>query len=836
MWRHYLTTSIRVIARNPLYAAINIIGLAIGMAACMALLLYARFENSYDRWLPQAERVFQLQTHWRGPNTPAEGSQETPYRLALELKREFPQVESAASVFPRSPIVKVGNDVAIVDKAWIADPSIFDVLDFPFASGDGRKALAQPNSVVLTETQATKLFGSSEVMGDTLPVTISGIVYPLKVTGILKDLPEATHFDVGMIIRLDRSMFVDNEFLFDLWTSGTGFSYVKLKSGSSAEAINTALPGMEKRLIPPNAVAGGPPPDETVAFSLANVRKVHLGEAQGSAQRPGNDPRRIAIFTIAALLLLGMSCINFINLATARSTLRAREVALRKVVGARRRQLIAQFVGESTLIAAIGMILALALIENLSPLLRPYLASALDFNYFGSGGILGVVGAATLLVGVLSGLYPAIVLSSFPPAVVLKANTSSPRPHGKGRLRNVLVVGQFAVSIALITCTVIVYAQTSYVLNKDMGFRKEGLIAIDSVYRKQVEESSRRTLLDRIAKLPGVTAVARTNLMPPEGGFSNRNFQVPGKAPQLVGDYYVGPGYFATMGLPLLAGREFSIDIARDEVPDVPYEATGAADAKAQQDFINRGLNVVINETAVKALGLGTPTQALGKTISADLIDTKAGLIPATVVGVARDAQFESARKPIGSIIFIDNPANFTTAVVRFDGIPPRQMLASLNAEWRSLIKDVPLVTSFVDEDIAAVYERDILEGQMFALFAALATLVGSLGLFGLAAFSTQRRTREIGLRKVLGAKNSDILKLMLWQFTRPVLVANLIAWPLAWWLMRDWLNGFSERIPLGPQWFVVSGLLALVIALATTAAHSLRVSRANPIHALRYE
>ena len=836
MWRHYLATSLRTIARNPFYSAINIIGLAIGMAACIALLLYVRFERSYDEWLPQAERTYQLQAHWHGPNAPVEGSQQTPYRLAWELKREFPQVETVASVFPRSPIVKVGNDVAIVEKAWIADPSIFEVLEFPFVNGNRRKALAQPNSVVLTETQASQLFGSSAVVGETLPVTISGIVFPLKITGILKDLPEATHFDVGMIIRLDRSMFAGSEFLFDLWTSGTGFSYVRLKPGASAEAINAALPAMEKRLIPPNGMTGGTPADETVDFTLTNVRDIHLGEAQGAGQKPGNDPWRITIFATAALLLLGMSCVNFINLATARSTLRAREVALRKVVGARRRQLIAQFVGESTLIAAIGMILALAAVETLSPFLRPYLASALEFKYFGFGGILWLVLAATLLVGIISGLYPAIVLSSFRPAVILKANTSSHQPHGRGRLRNVLVVGQFSVSIALIICTAVVYAQTSYVLNKDMGFRKEGLIAIRSIYRKQIDESTRLTFLDRVASLPGVTAVARTNLMPPEGGFSNRNFQVPGELPQQVGDYYVSAGYFEALGIPLLAGREFSAQIARDEVPNVPYEASNPAEAQQQRDFIARGLNVVINEAAATALGLGSPAQALGKTISADLIDTKAGLIPATVVGVVRNAQFQSARTPVGSIIFIDDPANLTTAVLRFNGSPPQQMLSALNAQWRSLIKDVPLVTSFVDDDIAGVYERDILEGQMFALFAALATLVGGLGLFGLAAFSTQRRTREIGLRKVLGAKNADILKLLLWQFTRPVLLANLIAWPIAWWLMRDWLNGFSDRIPLSPQWFIISGLLALLIALATTATHALRVARTNPIHALRYE
>ena len=836
MWRNYLTTSLRALRSSPLYAGINVLGLAVGMAACLVLLLYVRFELSYDQWLPQAERVYQLQTRWQGPDIPTDDSQETPYRLAGELKRDFPQIEAAASVFPRSPIVKVGNEVSIVDKAWIADPSLFDVLEFPFAAGSRESALAAPNSVVLSGAQAERLFGSENALGKTLPVTISGQVYPLKVTGILGRFPEATHFNVDMIVRLDRAMFTGVEFLFDLWTSGTGISYVKLKPGASAEAINAALPAFEKRLIPPNAVADGVEPHETVAFSLANVRDVHLGKAQSSAQRPGNDPRRIATFTTIALLLLGMSCVNFVNLTTARSTLRAREVALRKVVGARRRQLVAQFIVESTLVAAVGMVFALAAVELLTPFLRPYLSSALDFTYTGEAGILGLILAATLAVGILSGLYPALILSSFRPATILKANKSSHEPPGKGRLRNILVVGQFSVSIALIVCTAVVYAQTSFVLNRDIGFQKHGLLAVDSVYRSQIEEGTRHAFLDRAARLPGVRSIARTNLVPPNGGFSRRNFQVPGQTPQLIGDYYVSPGYFATLGVPILAGREFSAEVARDEVPQTPYEAQNEDEARLQRDFIDRGLNVVINEAAVLKLGFGTPAQALGKTISADLIDTKAGLIPANVVGVVGDARFQSAREAVEPSIFIYDPANFNAALVRYDGVAPSRLVSQLDSVWKPMIGDVPLVTRFVDEQIAALYERDVLEGQMFALFSALAMLVGCLGLFGLAAFSAQRRTREIGLRKVLGARTTDIVRLMLWQFTRPVLVANLIAWPIAWWVMRDWLNDFSERIALGPTWFVAAGVIALVIAWATVAALSVRVARLNPIHALRYE
>ena len=837
MWRNYWTVAVRILAKSKTYSAINIGGLAIGMAACIALLLYVRFEHSYDSWLPHSDRTYQLQTRNNAPDITPYFMQQSPYRLPWELKKDFPQVEAAASVFVRSPVIKIDGEPGIVEDAWVADPSLFDVLSLPFAAGSPRTALMQSGSVVLTESEAARLFRGRPAMGKLMTVSLAGKDYAMRVTGILRDLPQATHLKVPMVIRLDRSIYADDSFIFEYWTGGTGYSYVRLKPGADPAAINAALPAFEKRHMPPNdAGAGGPEAAESFAFSLTNIRDVHLGEAQDYTMTPGNDPRRIATFSVIAILLLAISCVNFINLTTARSTLRAREVALRKVVGAQRRQLIAQFLVESTAIAAIGMLLAMALLELVSLGLRPYLGAALSFTYFGPGGIIGEIVAVTFAVGILSGLYPALIMSRFRPGVILKANRSSHDVPGTGRLRNTLVLGQFAVSIALIICTAIIYAQTSFMLGRDPGFQKDGLVVLDSIYRSQIDEPTRRTLVDRFARIPGVTTVVRSNAAPPFENTSARNFQRPGRPSQLIGDYYVGPGYFSALGTKLIAGREFSPDVAKDEVPPVVYEASTPADAAAQQDFIRRGLNVVVNESAARILGWSRSEAAIGQTIRADLISTQAGLIPATIVGVVRDARFRSARDPIEPAIFINNPEEFTLAVLRFREADPNAVIAAMEREWRGLVRDVPMQTSFVDESLAELYERDIIEGQMFALFAGLTMLVACLGLFGLAAFTAERRTKEIGVRKVFGAGTNDIVRLLVWQFSRPVIVANIIALPAAWWLMRDWLNGFDERIALGPTPFVLAAALALGIAIATVIGHALKIAKANPIHALRYE
>jgi len=504
-------------------------------------------------------------------------------------------------------------------------------------------------------------------------------------------------------------------------------------------------------------------------------------------------------------------------------------VALRKVLGASRGQLIVQFLGESILMAAIAMVVALAFVELALPWFAGFLDADLSLAYFGTEGILVPVFALVLIVGIIGGSYPAFYLSRFQPARVLKANKSAADAEGSGQMRNILVVAQFAVSIGLIICTAVIYSQTIYARTTDPGYKRDGLLQVQNLDRREIIPIS-ENLVQQVAALDSVVAVGRTQLGVSTMDNRNSAVQVPGRSePLLIGNYFVDKGFFDAVGMRLLAGRGFSEDRALDDstTPVPQVEA-------AERALAARGANVVINALAAKRLGFASPADAIGKVLkmSGNIDDT---IVPLTVVGVVNDARFRSIREPIDAIIYQQHRIAHTAMVVRYKG-DPATARRQVEGVWHRLAPQVPFEAEFTEDLIAKAYTADDARAQIFAAFALLAVIIGCLGLFGLAAFTAERRTKEIGIRKVLGASTGKIVQLLVWQFSRPVLIANLIAWPIAWWVMRDWLNGFDTRIALGPTPFLVAGALALLIAIGTIAAHALRVARTNPIHALRYE
>jgi putative ABC transport system permease protein len=530
------------------------------------------------------------------------------------------------------------------------------------------------------------------------------------------------------------------------------------------------------------------------------------------------------------VLILGMACVNFVNLATARASQRAREVALRKVLGANRRQLIVQFVGESVLVSALAMLLALALTELTLPFIGQFLDANLSLAYIGAGGLLLPIIGLVLLVGVAGGIYPAFYLSRFQPARVLKANKSAADAEGSGRLRSALVVAQFAVSIGLIICTIVVYTQTLYARTSDPGYKRDGLIQVSGIGRRQLDPVM-ETLVREIGKVDGVTSVGRTTIGINTLNNSTTGAQLQGQEePISLGYYNIDTGFFDTMGIKLLAGRNFDINRPLDDSTR-PFPE----DPAAEYAFVARGAHAVINTLAVQRLGYKSPEDAIGKLIRAPIGASKYGLVPITIIGVVQDSRFRSIRDPLDPIMFFYDRDNHNDMVVRYTGDPAAAM-NRIGAVWKRLAPDAPFNAKFGDDIVRDLYKSDEARAQTFGAFSLLAVVVGCLGLFGLAAFTAQRRTKEIGIRKVLGASTYRIVRLLVWQFSRPVILANIIAWPIAWWLMRDWLNGFDARIALGPLPFVVAGVLALLIAVGTIGAHSFRVARTNPILALRYE
>jgi putative ABC transport system permease protein len=448
MWRSYFTVGIRALVKDRTYAFINIVGLAIGLAACLMLLLYVRYERSYDEWLPNVENVYQLQAKQTDPGTrQVTEIQLSPFIAGETLRKDFPQIESKVYVMGAAPIVTLGNRAFGVEDGVFVDGNLFDILQVPFVSGDPRTALDMPGSAVLSRTEAQRLFGGADAMGQTLPMMSRGRPYELRVTGVFEDLPRNSHQRISMAVRMDlQSYYADQPTFLTQWGANAGWTYFRLRPGTDPESINANLQAWEDRNIPDLPFGGRMlNPGDFSDWRLTNLRDIHLGTAQLGGATPGNDERTILTFAIIAFLILGMACVNFTNLATARASARAREVALRKVLGANRPQLMTQFLLESVMVAAVAMLLALALAELLLPPLGSFLDADLTMTYFGGEGMLLPIVLLTTLVGAAGGVYPAFYLSRFQPAQVLKANKSTAEASGSGALRNALVIAQFAV-------------------------------------------------------------------------------------------------------------------------------------------------------------------------------------------------------------------------------------------------------------------------------------------------------------------------------------------------------------------------------------------------------
>ena len=831
MWRNYWTVAVRALAKSKTYSVINIAGLAIGMAACIMIMLYINYERSYDKWLPDVENTYELQAWYAHPkdSDPA-FLQMTAYVSKDRIKKDFPQVLSAVYVQNNEPVFLKDGQATATKNWFFADDDFLKTVNLPLIAGS---TLTAPQTAVLTQEEAIKRFGTDQVVGRTFTIISRGIRRDFKITGLLKNLPKNSSMKLDAVLRLDFGAFYADTplVLTGCWGCQNGYVYAKLRPGTDIRQLEAQMQAWEKRNIPDemNGNLRYNAGDEQ-DWHFVNLQDVHLGKAQDAPITPGNDWRSITTFAIIAVLILGMAIVNFTNLATARASQRAREVALRKVLGATRKQLIVQFISESVLISATSMLLALALVELLVKPFAAFLDADIMLGYFGKSGVLLPAIALTLLVGLASGIYPAFFLSRFQPAQVLKANRSAAETPGSGRVRTVLVVFQFAVSIGLIICTAIIYGQTVFARSVDPGYRRDHILQVEELGRAQLWPKA-EMIVNQMKRLPGVQAAALTDIGVATTNNSNSYIIPPeGNRQVLIGQYNVGADFLNAMGLPLKAGRWFDANRPVDDMtqpfpPDINVEKAIAA----------RGVNVVINENAVKKLGFKSDQDAIGKVVRSKLLSDEAGIMNITIIGVVGDTRFRTVRTPIEPIMFRKVTAGPNWLIIRYRG-DPATTKATVERQWKQITNEVPFNAKFSEDVIGELYKKEDARAQTFAAFALLAVVIGCLGLFGLAAFTAERRTKEIGIRKVLGARTRDIVRLLVWQFSRPVIIANVIAWPVAWWMMRDWLNGFDQRIPLTPVPFVAAAAVALGIAIATVVGHAVKVARANPIHALRYE
>jgi len=808
MWRNTLMMMLRRLTISRAYAVINIGGLALGLAGCLMSLGYVLYERSYDSWLPDSARLYQVQTTIRPPAMAVVHNQTSSFPLQEMLPGAFPQIEAMTAVASGKTVTEHDGKPMFLDATTI-DGAFFQVFALPFAQGSAATALPDTHSVVLTQSEAIRQFGTANALGRRLSLGAGEGKRDYRVTGVLRDLPRNTSLKLGIIFRRDRASVQ-----YPGWGNFDQQHFVKLRAGADPAAVNAALPAWEKRSA---ALA------DVMDFALVRLSDVHLGEAQQGAMRPGGDPRSLATFAIIAALTLGMAVMNFVNLTTARAVQRAREVALRKVLGATRAQLIVQFFGESVLISALALLIGLSIAEVATPWIAHAMDADLQLTYFGDRGMMLPALGLFVLTALAGGLYPAFYLSRFKPAAVLRVNRASVETPGSGRLRAGLVVVQFAIAIGLIASTGVIWSQTRFVESVDPGYRRDGLIQVTNAWRF-TQGSEYEAARAQMLAIPGVTGTGRTGMGLGETKTPVRLTRTAGAADYVSMTFFsVDADYLQTMDVKLLAGRQLGDRFATDKVVPGP-----------DAEMIARGLNIVINRSAMRKFGFRSPQAAIGQVVEVGF--NGFAMVPSHVVGVVEDMRFRSARDAIEPIVYGYDPAGTNQVVVRYANARPGEVMAALGKVWRQFEPEIPFEARFADDIVRELYAADRARTALFAGFSLLAILIACLGLYSLAAFATERRTKEIGIRKVVGARVADIVRLLVWQFSKPVVLANLIAWPVAWWAMRDWLNTFDARIELTPGPFAVAGVLAFLIAVATVAGQSVRVARMNPIHALRYE
>jgi len=827
MFRNYLVTALRNMARHKLYSFINISGLAIGLACVIFVLLFIRDELSYDKWVPDSQNLYRVEVSIYVAGRDPLALATIPFPMTGAMRDGIPEVTGITRVHSNRVTLMVG-DRQFLQSVTAVDPGFFQIIKLPLTQGDPSRVFHDPQSLVLSESAARKYFGTTDAIGKIITTTPNcetadpaclGRMVSLKVTGVMRDIPHNS--------QLDGDVFLPNTSIADRnptkakysWDWENGYGYVRLAPGADPRAVVAKMAPILDRAVTGRLSASGSVLKGSQAYTvhLTPFTDVHLtSERWQGNETPAGSWTTLYGVGIIGFLILFVACFNFMNLATARGLLRAREIALRKTHGANRSQLIVQFLGEAVLMALLSLVLALALVEVLQPAFGRFLQHPIALSYADDWFLLliimGVAGAA----GLVSGSYPALVLSGFRPAMVLRANNTG--QAGSGRLRNALVVLQFAVSIGLGIAAAVVFTQINFARNIDLGFRKDNILVVRGAGLLTIE--GREGFVQQLRSNPDVLDLAMINIPPFDTSQITSTAQLVGH-PELyeLNSRVIGVNAVRMLGMKLLAGRLLSDKRAQDQVRE------GNADG-AQA---NEGHNVLIDEAAASRLGL-TPQQAIGQTI---IYERKSHL---NIVGVLADAKFGGAREPAKASMYFYDPKFAAAAMIRIrpDAMP--QTLSFIERAWHSFAPTKAMQRYFLDDDFGKLYQADERQGQMFGLFVGIAIFIACLGLFGLAAFTVGRRTREIGVRKIFGARVRDVVLLLLWQFSIPVLIANVIAWPVAWYYLQGWLQGFAYRITLGPAYFVGSGAVALAIAWATVFVHALRVARANPIRALRYE
>ena len=805
MFRNYLKTAIRNLLRYKGFAIINISSLTIGIIGCLVIGLFVWDEWQYDKGIRGGENVYRIYDQRKNNDVITYGAP-VPPAYASFLKRTYPEVDTTVRILMSLDkfLMELGEKRNYEDKGWFVESSFFEVFPLKFIKGDATTALIEPGTIVITEELAKKYFNNEDPINKTLYIDKD----TFAVKGVLAKLPEHFHLNFRYLMSLP-SAGIEKERM-ERWTWHQFYTYVKLKPGANVHQLQDKLQAhMKKEIFPTLTQAGF-----TFLPFFQPLKDIHLKSSDfiyDNAIR-GNQTY-VKALTIIALFVLVIACFNFINLATARSFRRAKEIGVRKVIGAERKQLVIQFIGETILLAVISMLISIAATLLIVPMLNQFTDKSIEFNPF-TNPILGlIILAAGVVIGMIAGIYPALVLSGFQPIKVLK-NMKLVGSGGGAWLRQALVVIQFTLSVLLIISTTIVYRQTKYLNNADIGFNKEQVVYFQ--VRGDVG-TKLDAFKDELKRSPNIVSMTAGYGLPGDlyAGDGVKTFGSDGEKERSANVFLADHDYVKTLGLRIIAGRDFSKEMATD----------------VKEGFL-------INETAVKEWGFGTPEKAIGQKISWNEwapTDTLNPIKNGKVIGVVEDFHYKNLREKITPSVIQIYPWIYSVAV-KLKTADIKNTLGYISNVWDKFAPAYPIDYKFMDETYGTMYKAEGKLSDLLWIFTVMAIIVGCMGLFGLAAFSAEQRTKELGIRKVLGANAFDIVSLLSKNFLLLVVIASVIAIPLAWWRMNKWLEDFPYRIHISWWVFGIAIIAALTIALLTVSFQAIKAALANPVKSLRTE
>ncbi|HDR90447.1 MAG TPA: ABC transporter permease [Bacteroidetes bacterium] len=806
MIEKFFRLGVRHMIRQKAYVFINILGLAVGITSFILIGLFVLHELSYDRFHEKGDRIYNLVLDGKIGEQEVMGSF-TSAPMAPTFREEIPEIVDAVRMDHWSVVLRIDDRSYVEEDFLLADSTFFHIFSIPLLRGNIDDVLDAPRKLVLTQSGARKYFGEEDPVGRLIYVGTDTI--PYEVTGLCEDVPENSHFTFNALASFVTSSRANNTD----WFSNSFPAYVLLAEGASAEVVQEKISEvMVRHMGPQIEQVMGITLDDFLAsggrygIRLQPLKDIHLNPDILTGFKPSNDRKYIYIFSLVAILIIAIAIINYMNLATARSAGRAHEVGIRKVLGSSRRLLVWQFLTESVLMSLLAMGVALVLVELLIPFFNQLMQIDLTLPYLGNPYTIPGLVLLALLVGLLSGYYPAFYLSSFRPLAVLSGNLK--RGAKSGRLRGLLVISQMVISLAIILCTLVISRQLHYMLNKDLGFDREHLIVVQNM---NALERRIPVFREQVSRIPGVVACSHSTAVPGHPN-NNNGYTIVGRPSEemiLMTTAWVDPYHFETYGFELAEGRFFS-----EEMPSDSFAC-------------------VINESAVRQFGLEEPLQTRFQQ-PYDLEGRKIS----QVIGVVKDFHFASLHEPIQPHVFRfagpDSYWGYLTVRVKAEDY--QRVVRDLETIWKEFSHNMPLQYFFMDDDFNRLYREEQRTRNLALAFAILAIFIASLGLFGLSAFTAEQRTREIGIRKSLGASPTVIMVMLIREVAVLIGLATLIAWPVGYYFLRNWLNNFSYRISLSVFDFLISLLVVLIVSWITISYRSWQASRTNPAMALRHQ